>query len=86
MVAKIVRAAGDDVRGKRSALLGLTFKPNTDDVRDSVAIMIAEELAQLGAKVRAYDPKGMEQARSLLGDAIEYANAWMMQSPTRRYA
>ena len=72
MVAKIVHAAGDDVRGKRIALLGLTFKPNTDDVRDSVAIMIAEELSQLGAKVRAYDPKGIEQARSLLGDAIEY--------------
>ena len=72
MVAKIVRAAGGDVRGKRIALLGLTFKPNTDDVRDSVPVVIAEELAQLGAKVRAYDPKGMEQARSLLGDAIEY--------------
>jgi UDPglucose 6-dehydrogenase len=72
MVAKIVHAAGDDVRGKRIALLGLTFKPNTDDVRDSVPVVIAEELSQLGAKVRAYDPKGMEQARGLLGDAIEY--------------
>lgn len=72
MVAKIVHAADDDVRGKRIALLGLTFKPDTDDVRDSVPVMIAEELSQLGAKVRAYDPKGMEQARSLLGDAIEY--------------
>ncbi|MEQ1955491.1 UDP-glucose/GDP-mannose dehydrogenase family protein [Mesorhizobium sp. CN2-181] len=72
MVAKIVHAAGDDVRGKRIALLGLTFKPNTDDVRDSVPVVIAEELSQLGAQVRAYDPKGMEQARGLLGDAIEY--------------
>jgi UDPglucose 6-dehydrogenase len=72
MVAKIVQAADHDVRGKRVALLGLTFKPNTDDVRDSVAILIAEQLSQAGAAVRAYDPKGMEQAYRILGDAIEY--------------
>ena len=72
MVAKIVQAAGNDVQGKRVALLGLTFKPNTDDVRDSVAILIADELSQMGAIVRAYDPQGMEQARAILGDAVEY--------------
>ena len=75
MVAKIVQAAEDNLRGKRIALLGLTFKPNTDDVRDSVAILIAEELAQMGAIVRAYDPQGMHQARQLLGDAIEYCDS-----------
>jgi UDPglucose 6-dehydrogenase len=72
MVAKIVQAADNEVRGNRIALLGLTFKPNTDDVRDSVAVLIAEELAQMGAIVRAYDPKGMRQAYQILGDAIEY--------------
>jgi UDPglucose 6-dehydrogenase len=75
MVAKIVQAADDEVRGKRIALLGLTFKPNTDDVRDSVAVLIAEELAQMGANVRAYDPKGMTQAYKILGDVIEYCGS-----------
>ena len=75
MVAKIVQAADDDVRGKRIALLGLNFKPNTDDVRDSIAILIAEELSQAGAIVRAYDPKGMQQAYRVLGDAIEYCGS-----------
>jgi UDPglucose 6-dehydrogenase len=75
MVAKIVQAADDDVRGKRVALLGLTFKPNTDDVRDSVAVLIAEELAQMGAIVRAYDPKGMRPAYQILGNVIEYCGS-----------
>jgi UDPglucose 6-dehydrogenase len=73
MVAKVMQAAGNDLRGKRIALLGLTFKPDTDDVRDSVAVLMAELLAQAGARVIAYDPKGMEQARGVLGDAVEYA-------------
>jgi UDPglucose 6-dehydrogenase len=72
MVAKVVEAAGGDIRGRHIALLGLTFKPNTDDVRDSVALLIAEELSAMGAVVHAYDPKGMEQARAILGDAITY--------------
>jgi UDPglucose 6-dehydrogenase len=75
MVAKIVQAAEDDLRGKRIALLGLTFKPNTDDVRDSVAILIAEELARMGAVVLAHDPQGMRHARQLLGDSIEYCES-----------
>ena len=74
MVAKIAQAAGNDLPGKRIALLGLTFKPNTDDVRDSVAILIADELSQMGV-VRAYDPQGMQQARKLLGNAIAYCGS-----------
>lgn len=73
MVAKVIQAAGNDLRGKRVALLGLTFKPETDDVRDSVAVLMAELMVQSGAHVVAYDPKGMSQARDLLGDGIEYA-------------
>ena len=73
MVAKVVAAAGGEVRGKVIALLGLTFKPETDDVRDSVAVLVAEELAAQGAIVRAYDPQGMAHARELLGEAVTYA-------------
>jgi len=75
MVAKVLEAAGGDVRGRHIAFLGLTFKPNTDDVRDSVALVIAEELAGMGAIVRAYDPEGMEQARSVIGDVIAYCSS-----------
>ncbi|MDE8653890.1 UDP binding domain-containing protein, partial [Novosphingobium album (ex Liu et al. 2023)] len=56
----------DKARGKRAALLGLTFKPNTDDMRDSPAIAIAQTLEDAGVSVAAFDPEGMEQARPLL--------------------
>ncbi len=72
MAEKIVAACGDSVKDKTVALLGLTFKPDTDDVRDSSALVIAHELVNAGATVRAYDPKGMEEARKLLGDRIAY--------------
>lgn len=75
MVAKVTRAAKEDLRGKKIALLGLAFKPNTDDVRDSTALIIAEELARLGAHVVAYDPQGMKEAKKFLGDAITYADS-----------
>ncbi len=66
MGRKVIAAMGGDVRGKTVALLGLTFKPNTDDMRDSPAIAIAQTLEDAGATVRAYDPEGMEQAKPLL--------------------
>ena len=75
MVAKVIDAAGGNVRGKRIALLGLAFKANTDDVRDSVAIIIAEELARHGANVIAYDPKGMPHTKEILGDSITYVDS-----------
>jgi UDPglucose 6-dehydrogenase len=75
MVAKIINAAGGEVRGKKIALLGLAFKANTDDVRDSVALIIAEELANRGANIVAYDPKGKPHARDILGDIIAYADS-----------
>jgi len=74
MMAKINEAANGTLAGKRVALLGLTFKPDTDDVRDSTAIIIAEELSRQGAEVISYDPQGMEQARAILGDTIAYAS------------
>jgi UDPglucose 6-dehydrogenase len=73
MGRKIVAACGGDVRGRTIAVLGLTFKPNTDDLRDSPAISIIQTLLDAGARVRAYDPEGMEHARQLLPD-IHYAD------------
>ncbi len=62
MVEKILAATGGDVSGKVIALLGLTFKPNTDDLRESPAIEILNRLSGLGARMRVYDPIGMEGA------------------------
>ena len=68
MGRKVLEALGgiDAARGKKVALLGLTFKPNTDDMRDSPAIAIARALTDAGVEVAAYDPEGMEQARPLM--------------------
>jgi UDPglucose 6-dehydrogenase len=66
MGRKVIQALGGDVRGKTIALLGLTFKPNTDDMRDAPSIAIAQALEDVGAKVHGYDPEGMEQARPLM--------------------
>jgi UDPglucose 6-dehydrogenase len=68
MGRKVVDALGgaEAARGKKAALLGLTFKPNTDDMRDSPAIAVAQTLMDAGVTVAAYDPEGMEQARPLL--------------------
>jgi UDPglucose 6-dehydrogenase len=68
---KIVRTIGGSVSGKTVAILGLTFKPNTDDMREAPSINIITKLREEGAKIRAYDPIGMEQARKLLPD-IDY--------------
>jgi UDPglucose 6-dehydrogenase len=68
MGRKVIEALGGAgaARGKKVALLGLTFKPNTDDMRDSPAIAIAQTLIDAGVKVTAYDPEGMELARPLM--------------------
>ncbi len=68
MGRKVLEALGgaEQARGKKAALLGLTFKPNTDDMRDSPSIAIAQTLADAGVAISAYDPEGMEQARPLM--------------------
>ena len=68
MGRRIIRICGGDVRGKVVALLGLTFKPNTDDMREAPSISIARALQDAGAIVRAHDPVGMEQAKAVLED------------------
>jgi UDPglucose 6-dehydrogenase len=71
MGRKVIAAMGGDVRGKTVAVLGLTFKPNTDDMRDSPAIAVIQTLQDAGATIRAFDPEGREQAEKVL-DRITY--------------
>ncbi|PZQ62963.1 MAG: UDP-glucose 6-dehydrogenase [Sphingomonas taxi] len=73
MGRKIIHAMGDDVRGKTVAVLGLTFKPNTDDMRDSPAIAVIQALQDAGAQVKAFDPEGTEQAKLVL-DNVTYCD------------
>ncbi len=70
MARRIVAACGGTVRGRTIAILGLSFKPNTDDLRDSPALDIIAALRGLGAVVRAYDPAGMDNARKLFDDGL----------------
>ena len=76
MGRKIVSACGGDVRGKRIALLGLTFKPNTDDMRDAPSLAIVTSLQDAGAEVRAYDPEGMANARTMLEGVFYCTDAY----------
>src|SRR6266446_2028103 len=73
MFRKIAAALGGSLRGKTIAVLGLTFKPNTDDMRDAPSIPLITALLDMGAMVRAYDPVGMEQARQVLA-GIEFCD------------
>ena len=75
MVRKIVAAAGGSVDGKAIAILGLTFKPNTDDMRTAVSLLVIPQLIKAGARIRAYDPVGMDKARKLMPDVAMAASA-----------
>jgi UDPglucose 6-dehydrogenase len=72
MAQKIIDALDGNVKGKTIAILGLTFKPNTDDMRDAPALDIVPTLQAEGAKIRAFDPEGMHEARQLLRD-VQFA-------------
>jgi UDPglucose 6-dehydrogenase len=76
MARKVVAACGGSVRGKTVALLGLTFKPNTDDMREAPSLAVVTALQDAGAQVRAYDPEGMDQARKVLENVDYAANAY----------
>ena len=76
MGRKIIHALGGNVRGKTVAILGLTFKPNTDDMRDAPAIAIIQTLQDAGARITAYDPEGMEHARDMLPDVTFCTDAY----------
>lgn len=70
---KITRRFGDDLKGKTIALWGLSFKPQTDDMREAPSIVIIQKLLSAGAVVKVYDPVAMEEAKKHFGDNIQYA-------------
>ncbi len=72
MGRKVIAAAGGDVRGRKVGILGLTFKPNTDDMRDAPSLAIVQALLDGGAIITAFDPEGMDIARAMMPD-IAYA-------------
>jgi UDPglucose 6-dehydrogenase len=76
MARKVAAALGGELRGKSVAVLGLTFKPNTDDMREAPSIPLITALQDMGAKVRAYDPTGMEQAKPLLSNVAFCKDAY----------
>jgi UDPglucose 6-dehydrogenase len=70
--AKIFKHFGKNLKGKTFALWGLSFKPQTDDMREAPSLIIIEQLLEAGAKVKAYDPVAMQEAKHILGDRITY--------------
>jgi UDPglucose 6-dehydrogenase len=72
MAMRVIAACGGSVRGKTIAVLGLTFKPETDDMRDAPSLSIVARLAGDGAMIRAFDPEGMQQAKPLLPGGVIY--------------
>ncbi len=75
-MAEKVETAFGGVKGKTVAVLGLTFKPNTDDMRDAPSLVIVPHLKAAGAAIRAYDPEGAKEARKLLGDIALCSSAY----------
>lgn len=76
MAAKVLKALGGSAQGKRIGVLGLTFKPNTDDMRDAPSIPIIGLLRDMGAEIVAHDPAGMKAARAVLGEIDYRDNAY----------
>jgi UDPglucose 6-dehydrogenase len=72
LVNKIKEHFGSDLNGKTFAMWGLSFKPQTDDMREAPSLVVVQLLLEAGAKVKAYDPVAMEEAHRILGDKIEY--------------
>jgi len=76
MGRKIIKALDEDAKGKTVAVLGLTFKPNTDDMRDAPSLAIVQSLLDAGAIVRAYDPEGMDAAKAMMPDITYCTSAY----------
>ena len=73
MFHKIQSRLGDDaMQGKRVAIWGLSFKPNTDDMREAPSLVVIDALLKSGCRVRVYDPIAMSEAKKILGDSVEY--------------
>lgn len=76
MAQRVIAACEGNVRGKEIAVLGLTFKANTDDMRESPALAIIPQLLMQGAQLRCYDPQGMENAERMLDGEIIWCESW----------
>ena len=76
MGRKVITALGGDAHGKTVAILGLTFKPNTDDMRDAPSLAIVQSLIDAGANIRAYDPEGMAIAKTLMPEIAYCSDAY----------
>ncbi len=76
MAQRIIKACGGNAKSKTIAILGLTFKPNTDDMRDSVSLDVVPLLQKVGATIRAYDPEGMTEAKKLLSNVTWCTDAY----------
>ena len=76
MAERIAAACGGSVEGLTLAALGLTFKPNTDDMRDSPSLAILPRLATAGAAIRAFDPAGIDEARNLMPELVYCDDAY----------
>jgi UDPglucose 6-dehydrogenase len=76
MARRVIAACGGSVEGKTIGILGLTFKPNTDDMRDAPSLVVIPELQKAGAKVRAYDPEGRPSAEKMLPGVEFVSNAY----------
>ncbi|SFV33457.1 UDP-glucose dehydrogenase family protein [Thermoflavifilum thermophilum] len=74
LIPSILKYFNGDIRGKRFALWGLAFKPNTDDIREAPSLYLIRELLAQGATIRAFDPEAMHNVKKQLGDQIEYAH------------
>ncbi|PCJ95852.1 MAG: UDP-glucose 6-dehydrogenase [Zetaproteobacteria bacterium] len=86
MADKIIEACGGDVRGKKIGILGVAFKPNTDDMRDAPALTIIPVLQQAGAQIQVYDPEAMEAAKEMVDDVVWCDNAYDAAAGTEAIA
>jgi UDPglucose 6-dehydrogenase len=76
LARRLMTLVGEDLHGKTVALLGLAFKPDTDDMREAPSLTIVRKLRAAGATVRAFDPVAEHTARVELGDTITYCSSW----------
>jgi UDPglucose 6-dehydrogenase len=74
LVEKVKNYFGDDLSGKKLALWGLAFKPDTDDIREAPSLYMIDELTKAGAEIVAFDPEAMDNIKSTIGEKIKYAS------------